>query len=367
MRIVQLANFHTPTSGGIRVSLAALRAGYHRAGHRVDLIVPGASDDSVDIPGGRMYTLRADRIPGVGGYRVITSLGAVRRLLEELTPDTVEVSDRTTLLGVGAWARRAGVRAVLMAHERLDVQLAANLPRALPTRRIADRLNRAAMERFDAVVTTSRFGSREWTRVGAGRVELIPLGVDLETFRRSAPATGDGPPLLSYAGRMSVDKRPDLAIEALRTLNRWGIEARLQMIGTGPMLEQLRSQARGLPVEFHGFVAEAAGVARLLADSSVAVAPCAGECFGLAALEALACGVPTVVAANSGAAELLTVPGSGLSVPPGHRAIAAAAREILAWPPEERSWAARRAAEGFPWSEAVKGMLAVHGERTPVA
>ena len=44
MRIVQIANFVSPTSGGIRTTLARLRNGYEDAGHESVLVIPGPRD-----------------------------------------------------------------------------------------------------------------------------------------------------------------------------------------------------------------------------------------------------------------------------------------------------------------------------------
>ena len=57
--------------------------------------------------------------PGAGGYRPVDPW-RVGRLLDRLRPDAIEVSDRLTLRGLGAWARRAGVPSVVISHGRLD-------------------------------------------------------------------------------------------------------------------------------------------------------------------------------------------------------------------------------------------------------
>ena len=44
MRIVRLANFVAPRSGGLRTSLAELGAGYLAAGHEPVLVIPGERD-----------------------------------------------------------------------------------------------------------------------------------------------------------------------------------------------------------------------------------------------------------------------------------------------------------------------------------
>ena len=99
-RIVQLANFVTPSSGGLRTALEHLATGYTAAGHEVVRIVPGPHDAVTKQPWGKQIALRAPELPGTG-YRVLHEPRRVLRVLDLACPDRVEVHDRTTLRGVG--------------------------------------------------------------------------------------------------------------------------------------------------------------------------------------------------------------------------------------------------------------------------
>src|ERR1700758_5051244 len=119
MRIVRLANYVAPHSGGLRTSLRELGAGYLAAGHDPVLIIPGEGDRDEQTPQGRVITLSGPRLPFTGGYRTLLRKRRVAALLSELRPDTLEVSDRTTLRWTGRWAREHGVPAVMVSHESL--------------------------------------------------------------------------------------------------------------------------------------------------------------------------------------------------------------------------------------------------------
>jgi alpha-1,6-mannosyltransferase len=82
------------------------------------------------------------------------------------------------------------------------------------------------------------------------------------------------------------------------------------------------------------------------------------EAFGLAVLEALACGTP-VVAAEHGAAGELLVRGAGVAVPATGAGFADGVVEVTSWPEPWRRAVARRRAESYPWSASVAGMLRV--------
>ena len=365
MRIVHVANAYTPRSGGIRTTVHALGHGYRAAGHEFVLVVPGPRAGDEELPWGRRVTLPGPRVPGTGGYRVLADLRRVRAVLDALEPDRLEVSDRLTLRGLGRWAIAAGVPSTVIAHERVDGILRAFLPLgARRAQHAADRHNATTAERFDRVVTTTRFAAQEFARIGVP-TDHVPLGVDLEQFRPATHPSTDGVPLLVLCSRLSREKRPDLAVEALRVMHRGGFPARLVVAGSGPLAASLRRRARGLPVELVGHLADRSSVARLLGAADVVLAPGPVETFGLAALEALACGTPVVAASTSAVAELVEG-GAGRSARPEPSALAAAVAALLAVPAARRREAARARAELFPWSRTTDTMLVLHRLTVPM-
>jgi alpha-1,6-mannosyltransferase len=364
VRVVHVANAYTPLSGGIRTTVHALGYGYRAAGHGFVLVVPGLRSSDEDLPWGRRVTLAGPMVPGSGGYRILADMRRVRAVLDALEPDRLEVSDRLTLRGLGRWAGAAGVPSTVIAHERVDGVLRAFSPLgARGARLAADRHNATTAERFDRVVTTTRFAAQEFARIGIP-TNHVPLGVDLERFRPTNRSQTDGVPLLVLCSRLSREKRPDLAIEALRVLRRVGSTARLIVAGSGPLAASLRRRARGLPVEMVGHLADRSSVALLLGSADVVLAPGPVETFGLAALEALACGTPVVAASTSAVAELVAG-GAGRSARPEPPALAAAVAGLLAVPEAQRRHAARARAELFPWSRTTDTMLALHGLTAP--
>jgi alpha-1,6-mannosyltransferase len=360
VRIVHIANAYTPRSGGIRTTVHALGRGYRAAGHEFVLVVPGPRAGDQEMPWGRRVTLTGPRIPGSGGYRILADLRRVRTLLDTLEPDRLEVSDRLTLRGLGLWASAAGVPSTIIAHERVDGLLRAFSPLgARGAQLAADRHNATTAGRFDRIVTTTRFAAHEFTRIGVP-TEHVPLGVDLEQFRPASHPHSGGVPMLVLCSRLSREKRPDLAVEAVRVLRSGGFPARLVVAGSGPLAASLRRRARGLPVELVGHLADRSAVADLLGAADVVLAPGPVETFGLAALEALACGTPVVAASTSAVAELVGG-GAGRSARPQPAALAAAVAALLAVPEGQRRAAARARAEAFPWSRTTNAMLALHG------
>jgi alpha-1,6-mannosyltransferase len=365
MRIVQAANFVTPTSGGLRTTQRALAGGYRAAGHDVTQILPGPADSDERTDGVHVISVRAPRVLK-GGYRVIPPGRKLEHLLEELQPDRIEVSDRFTLQAVGRWGREHGIPTVAIAHERLDAILSLYLPGRRLARSVADACNRRFVATFDTVVCTTRWARQEYDRIDAPNIVQVPLGVDLSMFhpRRASDAlrgtlSPDGAPLLVMASRLSPEKQPVLVIETLRTLRRRGLQARLVIAGDGPARAACERAAQGLPVRFSGFIDHRERFAALLASADVVLAPGPVETFGLSALEALASGTP-VVGRRAGALPELLTAGAG-AVAYGHPAsFAEATARILASDERLRRSRARAHAERFGWSVTVDRMLEVH-------
>ncbi|WP_067470607.1 glycosyltransferase [Nocardia amamiensis] len=363
MRIVQIANFYTPASGGLRTCVDEIGRGYSAAGHERVLVVPGPRDDDEHIPSGRRITVRSPKF-GDAGYHVLTAR-RTRSVLDRLVPDVLECSDKLSVRWLAPWARAAGVPLVLFSHERIDAILRSRVPRGFPLTAAADLANRRLWVRAEKVVVTSSFATAEFDRVGARNVRRVPLGVDLETFhprshRGAAPP--DGPVRLVLVSRLSREKRAERAIQAVRVLVDSGLRCALSVIGDGPLRSRLEHLAAGLPVVFHGHLTDRSAMAALIADADIAVFPSPAETFGLAVLEALACGTPVVVPAAGAARELVGDPGSGVVCDGSPYGLAEGVRELLALPPAQRRRAARAAAERFPWSATVDGMLALYAD-----
>ncbi|HKT05679.1 MAG TPA: glycosyltransferase, partial [Rugosimonospora sp.] len=260
MRIVRLANFVAPRSGGLRTAMRALGRGYLAAGHEPVLVVPGRYPADEWTDQGRVITVPGPVLPLSGGYRVLVNRPRLAALLEELAPDRLEVSDRTTLRWTGAWARRRGIPAVMVSHESVAglLGLAARAPW---TGRLADVLNHRTARHYQRVVCTTGWAAAEFERIGATNLARVPLGVDLNTFSpsRYSPAVRrryarDEEALLVHCGRLSVEKRPERSLDAIAALTATGLPAVLVVAGDGPLRARLQRRAADLPVRFAGFV-----------------------------------------------------------------------------------------------------------------
>ncbi|MCW4355149.1 glycosyltransferase [Hoyosella sp. YIM 151337] len=364
MRIVQLANFYGPRSGGLRTALNNWGAAYASAGHDVTVVVPGAQNREEILPSGvHRITLASLLLPRTGGYRVADP-ARVADVLRGVRPEAIEVSDRLTLRGFGRWARRREIPSVVVSHERLDRLLGQIMP-GKAAQRLADVANSHMAREYDSVVCTTEFAAAEYRRLDAPNVRRIPLGVDLARFQPSLRCTamhgrlvpGDGV-LLVHSGRLSVEKHVERSIDATRALHEKGLNVRLVIAGDGPRRDRLERRSRGLPITFAGFIDDQHRLARLLATADVSLAPGPHETFCLSALESLASGTPVVASRSSALQEILT-PACGAVAEDCDDAFADAISGVLQQPRAAARRAARHRAEQFDWGTSAAGMLDV--------
>lgn len=157
--------------------------------------------------------------------------------------------------------------------------------------------------------------------VPAERVHLIPYWVDPTRFCDAKPA--DAPPTLLTVGRFVEKKAPHLTLLAFERALREAPDARLVMIGNGPLLGPCQQLAKVLGlsdrVEFLGGV-ESSVVAdwmrrvRGFAQHSVVASDLDSEGTPVAILEASASGLPVIATRHTGIKEAVCDQVSGYLV-----------------------------------------------------
>ena len=91
MKIIHIANFYGPKSGGIKTTLHNLGSGYTNRGHDFTYIVPGVGFYQEKTPHGNRITVPSWSIPLSGGYRIIRSNRQIKSILLALAPDRLEI------------------------------------------------------------------------------------------------------------------------------------------------------------------------------------------------------------------------------------------------------------------------------------
>jgi glycosyltransferase involved in cell wall biosynthesis len=188
-------------------------------------------------------------------------------------------------------------------------------------------VERAAMRLPDRIVAASpTTGARLRAHLGDRTpVTVAPNGVDLEEIDR-APAAAERVDVVTV-GRLIGHKRVDLLLDAIAGLRAAGREVTCRVIGAGPAAGELRAHAAAAGVddlvEFRDDLAGPEALFGHLKAAGTFVLTSEREGFGIAVLEALACGVRVVTtsAPDNLAQELVGRSANGLVCPPEAAAV----------------------------------------------
>lgn len=229
---------------------------------------------------------------------------------------------------------------------------------------------RRMLEASRAIIAASDFTASEIPARHHGKLARIPEnGIDPTRFTRRAQPRATAPLRGCFIGRLVPYKGPDMLIEAALPHLRSG-RLSLDIVGAGPMEDQLRSQVAdagvGGAVTFHGWLPHAE-VQDVLARADLLPFPSVREFGGGVVLEAMATGVVPLVCDYAGPGELVDA-SVGHKVAMGDRAaVIAGFRErlgaILDDPsdlPRLSEAGLRRIAEHFTWDRKAAQILDIY-------
>lgn len=168
------------------------------------------------------------------------------------------------------------------------------------------------------------------------RVFVAPNGVDVDVAR-STWAAGE-PVDVVTVGRLMPHKRVDMLLRSIALLCAQGSPVTCRIIGDGPERDALHDLAETLGVadqiEFRHDVGDQKELYGLLKSATVFAFPSAREGFGIAVLEAIACGLPVVTtsAPDNVAQDLVGQSATGVVCAPSSEALAEAIRQVLSVP-----------------------------------
>ena len=188
---------------------------------------------------------------------------------------------------------------------------------------------------------------------------VIPLGVHLPPVGATQAQSGAGPTRFLFLSRIHPKKQLEQLFAALALVpGEWTLDIAGE--GEPAYVAALKRQAEQLGIanrcQWRGFLAGEAKW-QALAAADWFVLPSASENFGIAAIEALAAGLPVILSPEVAVAELLSSSGAAIICGSEPRVLAATLERALAKPTQAQRQEARRlAAERFAWP-AIAGQL----------
>jgi glycosyltransferase involved in cell wall biosynthesis len=341
LRIALFSGNYNYVRDGANQALNRLVAYLLRQGATVRVYSPTTETPAFE-PAGDLISLPSVSIPGRAEYRLSTGLpSSVRADLAEFDPNIVHISspDIAAHRAV-SWARRRKIPVVASVHTRFEtypsyykLEFFEPLIRAI-MRRIYRRCDALLVpaQSTAAVLRAQRMNKLiyMWTR-GVDREQFNPGRRDIE-WRRSL-GIADHELAVMFLGRLVLEKGLDVFAETVDLLVQRKVPHRPLVIGDGPARTWFEQHMpNGI------FVGQLVGsdLARAVASSDVFLNPSVTEAFGNVTLEAMACGLPVVAAAATGATNLVRDGETGMLVEPGDVEGFAEALETYARKPDLR-------------------------------
>lgn len=385
LKSVHITNYYHKNSGGISTSYNNLMAAAGRHKRHVRLIVPGETETVEDVNEfARIYYVPAKQSPVFDKrYRVImpwqymSSDSLIRKILLAEMPDIVEITDKYTLSLFGAMVRRNSFQQLgrpMLVHfscERMDDNVGSFLTKGKLGKWLARRvIGNYTFPSFDYHIANSTYTAEEFyeslrpednpkrssrflnwcwryfrsPRIGfEERIFVCPRGVDSVQFSpdkrsddirremRERAGIPENAIVLLYAGRISPEKNIGLLIDLMKILSKDSKhDYRLLIAGAGPQADWLSEQGEKFApgkIVMLGHL-DKGTLSGYYANADVFVHPNPKEPFGIAPLEAMASGVPTV-APNAGGILSYADNENAWLVEPTGDAFAAAISEVI--------------------------------------
>lgn len=329
MKILIVSQEYAPTTGGVAVFIRQLADGLVQAGHSVGILTASPRFSfrmkrERDDTGARLY-----RVPSIpypfdphNNWMSIFPLISTHRAIRAERPDCIHMHTPTWLLHLFVlwWARWFKIPVVATNHvmpENVTVNNGRPVKHAWLLEKIIwfsvmNCVNRALLVTAPTQVAVNLLQAHGLKRPA----RAITCGVDVDFYSPGKPDpatlskfkldTLAGSKLL-YVGRLDGEKRIDLLISALPAIRFVLPDTHLIIAGRGKCAEQLAMQAKELGlterITFTGFITDPEKRDLLrAADLFVTASPAELQC--IAGLEALACGLPLVVANVAALTEL---------------------------------------------------------------
>ena len=388
MKSVHITNYYHKDSGGISTSFNNLLAAAERHQRYVRLIVPGEKEGVEEVNKfAKIYHIPAKFSPVfdqryrlIQPWQYLPNSSPIRRILLAEKPEVLEVTDKYTLSMLGAMIRIGKFKQlkrpalVHFSAERMSDNIGSFISEGEPAKWMARRIiSNYTLASFDFHVANSFYTAQEfynayrkaenrrrsdwffnkcWQLLKAPRIPIeeriyiCPRGVNAEIFRadrrsesvkkqirEKAKIPADSI-VLFYAGRVSPEKNIGLLVEMMKILAQdTSKDYRLLVAGAGPEVEWLKAQtAQHFPAKIIqlGHL-DKERLAKYYANCDVFVHPNPREPFGIAPLEAMASGAPTLAPDSGGILSYATDENCWLVKPTGEN-FAAAVQEIIGKP-----------------------------------
>jgi phosphatidylinositol alpha-mannosyltransferase len=383
MKIAIVTEYYYPTLGGIQEHVHHFAVEARRRGHDVRILTPAVDDRLASTPkhAGPPSAIerKQDEQNGVlrighsfpflsGGSlaRASFAFGLSRRLKEILQTERFDIMHlHSPLMPTLPLAALRLSDTVNVGTFHSDIGRGFLLAALSP-------LIRPYVDRLDVAIGVSETALRGLRRYFKADWRVVPNGVDVSAFAlgKRRPEFDDGRLNVLHVGRFDPRNGVDRVITAWIGVRRAGIDARLLLVGDGPLRERYQAMVPAdlrADAHFAGFV-PGTERASYYASGDVLLCPAVGGTFGIIALEAMAAGRAVVVADTPGFRTIVQDGVQGYMVDVARdlkcEELAERTGRLLTDPGLRRQCAdaGRRRAAEFDWERVTQQVLTIYEE-----
>ncbi|MBI5231246.1 MAG: glycosyltransferase family 4 protein [Coriobacteriales bacterium] len=330
-----------PAAGGIKGHVVLLARGLVAREIEVEVAAPEGSDVLLETAAEGLAGSPLDIVGPLSPPKDWAAVRALRAIIDRGDFDVVHAHGFKAGLVARLAARRTGVPVVVTAHNHV-LRRADFSPRRKAIYRRAERSLAPLVARWIAVSDSVRSELLDDYGLPPERVARVRNGIDLASFlerrdraaARAAFGVAEGVPFAATAARLAPQKGLETLIDALPTLLERVPDARVAIVGEGPLEGDLRVRAVAAGVgEALLWPGRVGDIGNLFAAVDAYVSPSELEGFGLVLAEAQAAGTPIVATRAGGAAEVVEEDVTALVVEPGDPgALGDAIAQVLSQP-----------------------------------
>lgn len=249
------------------------------------------------------------RCPSPIGYYL--NLFTLRRILDSIKPDLLHTHYAS---GYGTLARLVGYKPLLLSVWGSDVF---DFPEKSCINEYILRKNLTSADRIYSTSHCMKIQTERYIKTQYP-ITVLPFGVDMREFYLK-PNRDPRYVTIGMVKRMAPIYGPEFLLQAFALTSKKYSNLRLFLIGGGPQEDELKKLAESLDVtkncHFIGHVPHK-DVPKWLNKFDIYCAPSISESFGVAVIEASACGLPVVVSRVGGLPEVVQDGRTGIIVPP---------------------------------------------------
>jgi len=306
MRVAIVTDSYFPTRDGVAVQVLTTRQCLEKLGHEVFIIAPdpGEKDREEGV-----YYIKAKPFKSYEGYFLPTFRHNNLKIIKELQPDIIHMHGCTVMTVKGlVTSHFTGIPTIQtfvtmvneVAHEYVPIKIPPKL-----LNKLVQIYLRQELKRPNALIVPTPPIARELLAMGVKpkRMEIIPVGVDIERFNKNDRGDEirkrhglEGKKVIISVGRLSFEKKVDLVIKTMKQMDDNVV---FLVCGKGPMSDEWKQLAvdEGVAnkVVFAGFVSDE-DLVSYYSCADLFISASKFETQGLTALEAMACEVPALCA-----------------------------------------------------------------------